>query len=155
MDVHPMEMTDYDEVMALWRDSEGIGLSDADEPAAIARYLARNPGLSFVAREDGRLLGAVLCGHDGRRGFLHHLAVRPAARGLGLGRVLVDRCLLALQAEGITKCHLFVKRTNLPATLFWSRVGWQERVDLHMFSREEFGRVAEPSSDGRVSRRND
>jgi ribosomal protein S18 acetylase RimI-like enzyme len=131
-----MEMTDYEEVMALWRDSEGIGLSDADDPQAIARYLARNPGASFVAREDGLLIGAVLCGHDGRRGFLHHLAVRPASRERGLGRALVDRCLAALAAEGITRCHLFVRRSNPAATRFWSRVGWQERVELHMFSRE-------------------
>lgn len=125
---------DYDEVIALWRSSPGIGLSSADERSAITRYLARNQGMSFTARENGRLIGAVLCGHDGRRGFLHHLAVDPASRGRGLGRELTERCMTALRAAGIDKCHLFVKRSNDPAVRYWQAVGWQERDDLWMYS---------------------
>jgi ribosomal protein S18 acetylase RimI-like enzyme len=123
-----MEVDDYEDAFALWQVTEGIGLSEADSREAIARYLARNPGLSFVARaEDGTLAGAVLCGHDGRRGYLHHLAVRTGCRGQGLGRVLVDHCLAALQAEGIDKCHLFVKRNNPSGLEFWKKIGWSER----------------------------
>jgi hypothetical protein len=75
-------LADYDTVLALWRSCEGIGLSDSDTREAIATYLARNPGLSLVATDaDGVIVGAVLGGHDGRRGYLHHLAVAPAHRG--------------------------------------------------------------------------
>ncbi len=130
------EIDDYEDAFALWQVTEGIGLSEADSREAIARYLARNPGLSFVARaEDGTLVGAVLCGHDGRRGYLHHLAVRTSCRGRGLGRELVDRCLAALRAEGIDKCHLFVKRSNPSGLEFWKKIGWSER-SLIMMSKD-------------------
>jgi ribosomal protein S18 acetylase RimI-like enzyme len=133
-DVRALTNEDHDGLLALWRRSPGVGLSAADGPGAIRRYLERNPGMSFIARADGRVVGAVLCGHDGRRGFLHHLAVDPAHQGRGLGRDLVQRCLAALRAEGIDKCHLFVKRTNEPAVRFWRRSGWHERDDLWMYS---------------------
>ena len=84
-------MTDYEEAAALWRAMPEIGLDDADTPERMESFLARNPGLSFVARDRGKLVGAVLCGHDGRRGYLHHLAVSPSHRGAGLGRALVDK----------------------------------------------------------------
>jgi ribosomal protein S18 acetylase RimI-like enzyme len=132
-----MVPADYDDVWALWRSAPGIGLSEADERGAIERYLLRNPGMSFVARADGRLAGAVLCGHDGRRGYLHHLAVDPAFRGRGLGRQLVARCLAGLHAAGVAKCHLFVRRSNPAAAGFWRRSGWEERIDIRMFSRSE------------------
>lgn len=146
--IAPMVPADHDDALALWGRSPGVGLSRADEPAAIRRYLGRNPGLSFVAREGERLVGAVLCGHDGRRGFLHHLAVDAAYRGRGLGRKLTRRCLAALRADGIDKCHLFVLRTNEPALEFWRRIGWQERVDLRMCSIDLPGSETSTSSDG-------
>jgi N-acetylglutamate synthase len=93
-------LTDYDEVMALWSCTDGLTLRDADSRDAIARYLAHNPGLSFVARDGGRLVGAVLAGTDGRRGYLQHLAVAPSHRGRGLGRGLAERAMLALRAAG-------------------------------------------------------
>ena len=89
----PFTMADYDEVAAFWRQQEGVGLNESDERGPIAGHLARNPGMSFVARESGRVIGAVLCGHDGRRGYLHHLAVARSQRRQGLGRDLVRRCL--------------------------------------------------------------
>ena len=132
------EMTDedYDEVFALWRASEGIGLSEADSAEGIAGYLVRNPGLSFVARDGETLVGAVLCGHDGRRGYLHHLAVSPASRGRGIGRALVAECLARLRQQGIQRCHLFVFRENRDALAFWQRIGWRTRADLTMMSRD-------------------
>jgi ribosomal protein S18 acetylase RimI-like enzyme len=129
-------MDDYAEVMALWHTIEGVGLSAADQPERIAAYLARNPGMSLVAREDGALVGAALCGHDGRRGYLHHLAVRPDRRGRGIGRELVAGCLAALAAEGIDKCHLFVFKDNLEGQAFWRKLGWQERLDLMVMSKK-------------------
>lgn len=132
--ITPMGPEDSDEARSLWSRSPGIGLSSADEPDAIRRYLDRNRGLSFSARDGVRLVGTVLCGHDGRRGYLHHLAVDADYRGRGLGRALTERGLRALRSAGVEKCHLFVKRENEAAAAFWSRVGWTERIDLRMYS---------------------
>lgn len=133
--IHEMAPAHYDRVMALWQATEGIGLSDADERERIAAYLARNPGLSFVALADGAVVGAVLCGHDGRRGYLHHLAVAPAFRGRGIGRELVGACLAGLKGAGIQKCHLFVYRDNAEGRAFWERIGWHWRRELGIVSR--------------------
>ena len=130
-----MTIDDYDGVVALWRATEGIGLSEADERSAIGRYLERNPGMSFVACDQGHVVGAVLCGHDGRRGHLHHLAVAPSHQCQGIGRQLVERCLAALAEAGIDKCHLFVFAGNAAGAAFWKRVGWAERVDLVVMSK--------------------
>jgi len=129
-----LTLSDYDAVLALWQSSDGVGLSDADSREAIGRYLARNPGLSFTAWDGDLLVGAVLCGHDGRRGYVHHLAVRPSHRRQGIGKALAARCLDALAAEGIDKCHLFVFAVNADAIAFWKRVGWTQRVDLNVMS---------------------
>lgn len=136
IEIREMNITDYDEAIALWRASEGVGLSTADTREAIARYLARNPGMSFVGHQDGRLVGAVLCGHDGRRGYLHHLAVAVECRGQGLGKALVERCLNALSAEGIDKCHLFVYKTNDSGRTFWRKTGWFDRDTLVLMSKD-------------------
>jgi ribosomal protein S18 acetylase RimI-like enzyme len=133
--IKEMTIGDYDEVVALWRATEGVGLSDADSREGIARFLERNPGLSYVARtEDGQLVGAALCGHDGRRGYIHHLAVAESARRQGLGRNLVGRCMFCLMQIGIQKCHLFVFGENEAAQKFWDSLGWMQRVELVMMS---------------------
>jgi N-acetylglutamate synthase len=129
-------MDDYDAAYALWQSVEGVGLSEADEPGNIRRYLERNPGQSFVAWEDGKLVGAVLAGNDGRRGFLNHLAVSPACRRRGVGRELVKRCLSALAAQGMRKCHIFVIADNQAGKRFWSRIGWEERTALVVMSSD-------------------
>ena len=128
--IQEMTLDDYDEVRALWLESEGIDLSGADSRKSIARFLERNPGLSFVARVDGQLVGAVLCGHDGRRGYLDHLAVRTSHRRQGIGRLLASRCIYQLIQNRIQKWHLFVREDNQDAIQFWSKLGWQERVEL-------------------------
>ncbi len=128
---------DYDAAVDLWRNTEGIGLSSADTRERITAYLARNPGTSFVARDlDGKLIGAVLCGHDGRRGFLHHLAVDKAWRGKGVGRALTTACLNGLHAVGIDKCHLFVYNDNQPGRDYWTHEGWKERLDMMLVSKD-------------------
>ncbi len=133
--IHPMSLADYDAVLALWQAAEGVGLSAADERGAIALYLERNPGLSFTAWEGETLVGAVLCGHDGRRGFIHHLAVAESHRRRGIGRMLAERCLEGLREQGIDKCHLFVYRINTQAQDFWQEIGWTRRDDLYIMSR--------------------
>ncbi|MHB0988355.1 MAG: GNAT family N-acetyltransferase [Bellilinea sp.] len=130
------EFTPADSLLALtlWKSSEGIGLSAADEPERIAGYLTRNPGMSYTAWDGESLVGAVLCGHDGRRGYLHHLAVDRAYRGQGIGRALVDRCHAALQALGIEKVHIFVYRDNEAALAFWKGVHYVQRDTLELLS---------------------
>ena len=132
--ITPMTMGDYDEVIALWKATPGIGLSDADSWEGIQRYLESNPGLSFVARSGEKLVGAALCGHDGRRGYLHHLAVDPDHRKSGTGRRLSERCLESLKAEGITRCHIFVYANNSGGLTFWNRIGWYERSEMKLMS---------------------
>lgn len=130
------EMTpeDYDAAYALWQASEGIGLGADDSKKGITRFLARNPGLSFVALEGRRLVGAALCGHDGRRGYIHHLAVAESHRRRGVGRALAAQCLSALKRAGINKCHLFVFARNHPALAFWRTIDWEQRMDLIVMS---------------------
>jgi ribosomal protein S18 acetylase RimI-like enzyme len=138
-----MAIADYDAVMALWRDTEGICIRDADSREAIGRYLDRNPGMSFVAESSGRIVGAVLSGHDGRRGFVHHLAVAPGQRRRGLGRKLFASCVEALQREGILKTHLFVLNENDDAFAFWKEAGCAQRQDITTFT---FNRSENPLS---------
>ena len=133
--IREMTIRDYDEVGGLWRSSEGVGLSDADSREGAARFLERNPGLSFVARDGEHLVGVVLCGHDGRRGYIHHLAVSKPHRRQGLGRALVERCLSALGRDGIGKGHIFVFADNQDTVAFWRSIGWTQRVELVMMSQ--------------------
>ena len=129
-----MTEEDYEHITALWSSVPGVGLSAADSKENIARYLERNPGLSFVAFDAGKLIGAVLCGHDGRRGYIHHLAVEPSYRRQGIGKALVARCFMSLQLAGIDKCHLFVFTANQNAQSFWKEIGWSHRTDLVVMS---------------------
>jgi ribosomal protein S18 acetylase RimI-like enzyme len=130
-------LEDHEEAYALWAGTEGIGLSEADSRENIAAFLERNPGLSYVAiGESGRLVGAVLCGTDGRRGYLHHLAVVKAHRNEGIGNGLVHRSLASLRERGIAKCHIFVISDNEEGKRFWERIGWEERTSLIIMSRD-------------------
>ena len=131
----PLTLAAYPELLALWQACPGIGLSAADDKENIARFLARNPGLSFMVTADGRVAGSLLAGHDGRRGYLYHLTVHPQYRRQGLGRMLVAACLAALAQEGIQKCHLFLFDDNELARQFWQAVGWQLRGDILVASR--------------------
>jgi N-acetylglutamate synthase len=134
--IEPMTLADYDIVFQLWQNTPGIGLSAADEKPGIQQYLEHNPGLSFVARLDGELVGAVLCGHDGRRGFLHHLAVKSSRRRHGIGGLLVGACMAALKTQSIDKCHIFVFGDNQDGMAFWVTHDWQKRDDLVILSRD-------------------
>ena len=133
--VRPFIIQDYDAVLALWQACEGVGLSNADSRESITRYLERNPGQSFIVENDSRFVGTVLRGHDGRRGYIHHLAVHPDYRRRGIGQKLVTRCLAALREDGIQKCHLFVFGENRNGRQFWQEIGWTERVELVLMSQ--------------------
>jgi len=130
-----MTIGDYQEVFKLWSGTEGMGLSDSDSEEEIEKYLARNPGHSFVCEQDGRIVGTVLCGHDGRRGYIYHVAVSDEHRGQGLARMLVSQALDSLRDAGIRKCHLMVFGSNLAGREFWEHIGWQRRDDLLIYSK--------------------
>jgi ribosomal protein S18 acetylase RimI-like enzyme len=131
-----LTMGDYPEVYALWSGMPGIGLSSADSPEAIFVYLQRNPGMSYVARQKGKVVGAVLCGHDGRRGYLQHLAVSPEVRNCNIGRMLVEKCLETLRGMGIKRCHIFIYQNNEAGLGFWAAAGWFRRDDLLIMSQD-------------------
>jgi N-acetylglutamate synthase len=132
--VRPFTLADYDAAFRLWQVTPGVGLSSADSREAIAQFLERNPGLSFAVGEGDELVGTVLCGHDGRRGLIHHLAVATTHRRRGIGRELARAALHALHGAGIAKCHLLVFRDNAEAQEFWRSVGAEQRVELQLFS---------------------
>lgn len=129
--IRPLAPGDYDEAFALWSRTEGMGLGASDTREAIAFFLERNPGLSQAALDEhGRLVGALLCGHDGRRGYLHHLAVDLAHRRHGLGGQLVARCVEKLTALGLEKCNLFLLAENETGRTFWQHQGWLFRDNV-------------------------
>ncbi|MBW4085285.1 GNAT family N-acetyltransferase [Paenibacillus sp. S150] len=139
MNYRSMLADDYEYVYHLWENTEGMNLSEADSREEILRYLERNPGMSQVCvNEDGTLAGTAMCGHDGRRGYMYHVAVSGASRGKGVGRELVSLCLNRLLQEGIAKCHLMVIEGNSLGRSFWGGLGWQERDGIVLFSRNTF-----------------
>jgi putative acetyltransferase len=132
MIVRHFRIADFDAVIALWRRTEGVGLNESDTRRAIAAFLRRNPRLSFVAEKNGRVIGAVLCGHDGRRGYLHHLAVSKRHRRRGIGRLLVNACLAKLRKAGISKCNIFIFANNADGMKFRAHTGWSLRTELRL-----------------------
>ncbi len=129
-----MTATDYPTALALWQATEGMGLGAADSAANVAAFLARNPGLSVVAEQAGRLVGTALCGHDARRGTIYHLAVAAQFRGAGTGRALVDWCLAGLRRHGLTRCHIIVLAHNEKGRRFWAHLGFKEYNEVTLCS---------------------
>lgn len=126
-----MTAEDYDEVYDLWINTEGMGLNDLDDSReGIERYLKRNPTTCFVAQEDNRIVGAIIAGHDGRRGYLHHTAVSKDYRRRGIAKALVESAVTALKKEGINKCALVVFERNELGNAFWEAIGFEQRHDL-------------------------
>ncbi len=133
--LRPMEIRDYDPVYALWSRTPGMGMVSADSREGIGLLLGRNPGLSVLAEaEAGSVVGAALVTHDGRRGFIYHLAVAEGFRGQGIGRRLVRWSLDRLTECGMTRCNLVVYVSNEEGRRFWRHIGFRERTDVMMFS---------------------
>jgi putative acetyltransferase len=139
--IEEMHQRDYDQVVGLWRSSDGIKLSEVDSKENIGRMLERNPGLSYVALDGDKIIGAVLCSQDGRLGYLTHLVVHDDYRRNGIGRSLVGRCLFALTSIGISKCALMILEDNEAALRFWKKVGESGRVELLMMSHLQIEQV--------------
>jgi N-acetylglutamate synthase len=131
-----MTIADFDEVTELWRNTDGIGVSESDAQSAIAFYLERNPGLSRVIRRNKEIVATILCGHDGRRGYLYHLAVAALHRKKGLGKKLVAECLADLERLGIRRCNILVFTDNADGEAFWLHHGWTKRTNVQLFQKK-------------------
>ena len=121
-------INDYDAAVEPWQRVEGLEIAEGDDRESVAQFLARNPGLSRVAIDGSATVGVALCGHDGRRGHIYHLAVDPAYQGRGLGRRLLDECLMGLRRTGVKRVIIMVADDNLRGREFWKRCGWEEIV---------------------------
>ena len=127
--IRRMTLRDYAAVHRLWLQAEGMSLTGDDNREGIALYLRRNRGLCFIATSENQLIGTVLCGHDGRRGILRHLAVRKEFRKQGIALRLVQKSLTALAGQGIQKCNLYVMDYNVTGLRFWKHIGFHLIAD--------------------------
>lgn len=126
-----MTLSDYDDVYNLWLSCKGMGLNNLDDSKeGIAKYLDRNPETCFVALEDEKIIGVIMSGHDGRRGFIHHTAVSPEHRRRGIAKQLAEAALSALKDLGINKVALLVFERNREGNEFWENFGFAARDDV-------------------------
>ncbi len=130
MEIRVMKPSDYFEAMSLWSGAAGVGISPDDSEENIKLYLERNPNTSYVAVENNKIIGAIMAGHDGYRGFIHHTAVLEQYRKCGIGKLLVDNALNAIRNDGINKVVLVVFKNNSGGNAFWQKMGFTTREDL-------------------------
>ena len=134
MTVRTMTIEDFDQVHALWMTISGFAIRSIDDSReGVERFLRRNPTTSVVAEEDGKIVGSILCGHDGRRGCLYHVCVHKDYRMRGLGKAMVVYAMNALKAEEISKVSLIAFTRNDIGNAFWNRIGWTRRLDLNYY----------------------
>ena len=133
--IEEMFLSHFDQAMKLWRASEGVRLRSVDSRKSIGRLLERNSGLSYVAIDGDDVVGAVLCSHDGRIGYLTHLAVTPEYRRQGIGRSLTSRCLYALMSVGIGQCTLMMFEEDQNAANFVKKIAVVDRIDMLMMKK--------------------
>ena len=132
--IRPMTISDYDKVYALWRTIKGFGIRSIDDSReGTERFLKRNPTTSIVAEADGKLVGAILCGHDGRTGCFYHVCVDEKYRNHGIGKQMAIAAMRALQAEQINKVYLIAFTRNEGGNAFWKKVGWQCQDDRNYY----------------------
>lgn len=132
--IRVMTMEDYDGIRALWMKIKGFGIRSIDDSReGVERFLRRNPTTSVVAVEDGKIVGSILCGHDGRRGCLYHVCVDEEYRMRGIGKAMVVMAMEALKKEGINKVSLIAFTKNDVGNAFWKEIGWTKREDLNYY----------------------
>lgn len=132
--VRAMTLNDYEKVYDLWMKIKGFAIRSIDDSKeGVERFLNRNPGISVVAEEDGRIVGAILCGHDGRRGCMYHVCVDPDYRLKGIGKSMVVFAMEALKKEKINKVSLIAFTKNDIGNAFWKEIGWTKREDLNYY----------------------
>lgn len=129
-----MTIGDYEGVFALWMSIKGFAMRSIDDSReGIRRFLIRNPRSSVVAVADGKIVGAILCGHDGRRGCMYHVCVHEDYRMRGIGKAMVVFAMEELKKEGISKISLIAFTENDVGNAFWNRIGWTKREDLNYY----------------------
>ena len=134
MTIRTMTIEDYDCVYALWMTIKGFAIRSIDDSrVGVERFLKRNPTTSVVAIEDGKVVGSILCGHDGRRGCLYHVCVHRDYRMRGIGKAMVVFAMNALKEEQISKVSLIAFTQNDIGNAFWNRIGWTQRLDLNYY----------------------
>ena len=134
MTIRAMTIDDYEEVYALWMSIKGFAMRSLDDSRdGVARFLKRNPDASVVAVADGKVVGSILCGYDGRRGCLYHVCVREDYRRQGIGKAMVVYCMKALEKEAISKVSLIAFTQNDIGNAFWKEIGWTKREDLNYY----------------------
>ncbi len=132
--IRAMTLEDYEEVYRLWMGIHGFGIRSVDDAReGVARFIARNPSTSMVAVAEGAIVGAILCGHDGRRGCLYHVCVQEAYRKRGIGQKMVHACLEELKKEHISKVNLIAFAKNEVGNRFWRGLGWSFRPDVNYY----------------------
>lgn len=132
--IRMMTIDDYEDVYELWKSIEGFGIRSIDDSRkGVARFLRRNPTTNIVAEVQGKIVGSILCGHDGRQASFYHVCVHKDFRMHGIGKAMVVRAMEALQAESINKISLFAYRNNSVGNAFWRGVGWQCREDMNVY----------------------
>lgn len=135
MEIVEMKISNYEDIFKLWTSTHGMGLRNLDDSKeGIDKFLRRNPTTNFIAEEDGKIVGSILCGHDGRRGYIYHTAVDMRYRGKGIGKKLVNSVINALKREGINKAALVVFTNNEVGNGFWRTMGWEKREDLNYYN---------------------
>jgi len=135
MEIVEMKISNYEDIFILWTSTPGMGLRNLDDSKeGIDKFLRRNPTTNFIAEEDGEIVGSILCGHDGRRGYIYHTAVDMRYRGKGVGKNLVNSVINALKREGINKAALVVFTNNEVGNGFWRSMGWEKREDLNYYN---------------------
>lgn len=132
--IRAMTIDDYEEVYALWMEIRGFAMRSIDDAKeGVERFVRRNPTTSMVAVSDGKIVGAILCGHDGRRGCLYHVCVKESYRKHGIGQKMVEACLAALKEEHINKVNLIAFKNNEVGNRFWQGLGWTFREDVNYY----------------------
>ena len=132
--IRVMTIEDYDGVKELWMKIKGFGIRSIDDSReGVSRFLKRNPTTSVVAEEDGKIVGSILCGHDGRRGCFYHVCVDEAYRMQGIGKTMVVKAMEALKEEKINKVSLIAFTQNDIGNVFWKEIGWTKREDLNYY----------------------
>jgi ribosomal protein S18 acetylase RimI-like enzyme len=126
IEIREFSINDYDAAIELWQRVEGLEIAEGDDREGVAQFLARNQGLSRVATDGSAIVGIALCGHDGRRGHIYHLAVDPAYQGRGLGKRLLDESLGDLRRTGVKRVIIMVADDNQSGRQFWRRCGWED-----------------------------
>ena len=131
MNIRPITINDYEQVYSLWLNTPNMGLNNLDDSKeGITKYLARNPKTCFIAENNDNIIGVIMCGHDGRRGYIHHTAVDEREQRNGVGTALVNAAMSALEREGINKAALVVFGKNDKGNAFWEKQGFTTRPDL-------------------------